>query len=63
MEEPANTINFMLAGYGVIFGVMGIYLASLIIRWRNLRQDEEILERVKKKPVKAAQKEKTAQSK
>jgi hypothetical protein len=60
MEGPANTLNFMLAGYGVIFGVMIIYLASLVIRWRNLRQDEQILEQVKKKPAKSAQKVKTA---
>ncbi|MBE0699470.1 MAG: hypothetical protein IH586_21310 [Anaerolineaceae bacterium] len=52
MEGPANTLNYMLAGYGVIFGIMFIYLASLFIRWRNLKQDEEILEQVKKKPPK-----------
>lgn len=43
MDQPANTLTYMLAGYGVIFGVMFLYLASLIIRWRNLRQDEELL--------------------
>jgi hypothetical protein len=60
MDAPADTINFMLAGYGVIFGVMIIYLASLVIRWRNLRQDEQILAQVKKKAVKAAPKVKQA---
>jgi hypothetical protein len=60
MQGPADTMNFMLAGYGVIFGIMIIYLASLVIRWRNLRQDEEILEQVKKKPAKSTQKVKTA---
>lgn len=44
MEGPANTLNYMIAGYAVIFGVMLIYLASLVVRWRNLRQEEEILE-------------------
>lgn len=60
MEGPANTLNYMLAGYGVIFGIMFVYLASLVIRWRNLRQDEQILEQVKKKPAKIGQKVKPA---
>jgi hypothetical protein len=33
----------MIAGYAVAFVVMGMYIASLIIRWRNLRQDEQML--------------------
>ena len=49
MEGPADTLNYMIAGYGVIFGVMFIYLASLVLRWRNLRQDEELLEEMEKK--------------
>lgn len=49
MEGPADTLNYMIAGYGIIFGIMGIYLASLIIRWRNLRQDEDLLEELDKK--------------
>lgn len=44
MEGPANTLNYMLMGYGVIFGIMFIYLASLVVRWRNLKQDEQMLE-------------------
>ena len=43
MEGPANTLNYMIAGYAVIFVVIFIYLASLVIRWRNLRQDQEML--------------------
>ena len=46
MEGPANTLNYMIAGYVVIFSVNIIYLASLVIRWRNLRQDQEMLEQV-----------------
>ena len=43
MDQPANTLSYMLIGYGIIFGVMFLYLASMLIRWRNLRQDEELL--------------------
>ncbi len=46
MDAPANTLNYMIAGYAVIFSVNIIYLASLVIRWRNLRQDQEMLEQV-----------------
>lgn len=41
---PANTTDFMIAGYAVIFGVILIYLVSLYVRNRNLKQDIEILE-------------------
>ena len=43
-QGPADTLNYMVAGYAVIFGVMLLYLGSLIIRSRNLRQDIELLE-------------------
>lgn len=48
-EGPAETTNFMVAGYVVIFGVMLIYLASLYIRRRNLRQDLEMLQELDNK--------------
>ena len=41
----AETTNYMLAGYAVIFGTMALYLVSLAARWRKLRQDEQMLER------------------
>lgn len=43
-EGPANTTVYMIAGYAVIFSVILIYLASLAIRRRNLRQDLEVLQ-------------------
>jgi hypothetical protein len=42
-EGPADTNGYMIAGYAVIFGVMLIYLISLIVRQRNLLQDLELL--------------------
>jgi hypothetical protein len=47
MDAPANTWNYFYAGYTVIFLVMGIYLASLLIRWRNLKLDIEALHDIK----------------
>ena len=37
-EGPAQTVNYFVAGYVVIFGVMALYLVSLIVRKRNLRR-------------------------
>ncbi len=45
-QGPAQTLNYMIAGYAVFFSVLVIYLVSLVIRWRNLRQDEDMLEQV-----------------
>ena len=49
MDAPANTLTYMIAGYSVIFGIMLIYLVSLIVRWNNLRKDAELLKDLEKK--------------
>jgi len=48
-DAPAETTGYMIAGYVVIFGVMLVYLASLVTRVRGLRQDLEILEELQQK--------------
>jgi len=45
-EGPANTLNYMIAGYAVFFTAMILYLASLLMRYRNLKQDLEVLEEI-----------------
>jgi hypothetical protein len=45
-EGPANTTNYMIAGYAVIFGVMLLYLISLMVRQRNLQKDLEVLQEI-----------------
>jgi hypothetical protein len=42
MDTP-NTMNFMVAGYAVIFAAMALYVVTLLVRFRNLRQDEIML--------------------
>ena len=44
LQAPAETTAYMIAGYAVIFGVMLIYIVSLVIRRRNLAQDLEVLQ-------------------
>jgi hypothetical protein len=48
-DTPANTLNYMIAGYAVIFGAMLIYLISLYIRQRNLNQDLEVLKDIEER--------------
>jgi CcmD family protein len=43
-----DTSGYMIAGYVVIFVVMLVYIASLIIRQRNLEQDYETLEELQR---------------
>ena len=43
---PAETTQYMIAGFGVIFGVLGLYIASLIIRRKNLERDMQALEKL-----------------
>jgi hypothetical protein len=49
METPADTLSYFIAGYTVIFTVLAVYLASLFIRFRNLKQDEELLKELEEK--------------
>ncbi len=43
-QGPAETSVYMVAGYAVIFGVMLLYLVSLVVRRRRLAQDLAALE-------------------
>jgi hypothetical protein len=50
-DAPLETTNYMIAGYAVIFSVMLVYILSLVIRRRNLKQDIEVLEEIEQKEV------------
>jgi hypothetical protein len=43
MPGPADTMNYMIAGYVVIFGVMLTYLLSLLARWRRMYREKAML--------------------
>ena len=45
-DVPADMVSYMIMGFVVIFGLMGLYLLSLILRRRNLEQDLEVLQEV-----------------
>ena len=48
MEATPDTVNYMIAGYIVFSVVMIAYVASLIVRWNNLRQEELALKELEK---------------
>ncbi len=47
-EGPAQTTNYMIAGYSVIFGVLLLYVVSLYLRRRNLERDMELMKDLQK---------------
>lgn len=49
LDQPAPTMPYFIAGYAVILGFMLIYLVSLAVRSRNLKQDLQTLEELEKK--------------
>lgn len=49
MDTTPDTVNFMIAGYAVVFVSMLVYIMSLFVRNRNLRQDEILLEELQRK--------------
>ncbi len=48
-QAPAETTNYMVAGYAVIFSVMLLYVISLVLRRRNLQRDMAMLKELEKK--------------
>ncbi|MGD8605088.1 MAG: hypothetical protein PVF49_11010 [Anaerolineales bacterium] len=49
LADTPDTFVYMVAGFAVIFGVMGLHLLSLWVRRRNLMRDLMLLEELKDK--------------
>ena len=49
-DAPADTANYMLLGFGVILGLIGAYLISLAVRWRNALRDLRMLKEIESRP-------------
>ncbi|MBE0410734.1 MAG: hypothetical protein IBX69_13490 [Anaerolineales bacterium] len=43
---PPDNSPYLIAGYAVIFGIMIIYVISLILRQRSMRRDLELLDEI-----------------
>jgi CcmD family protein len=44
--DPDKFNGYLLLGYGVMWLIVMIYIASLALRQRNLRQDIELMEQI-----------------
>ena len=61
-DATPDTSGYMIAGYAIAFIVMGLYVASIYLRNRNLKQDISTLEEMDKPAapvIKAAPKSST----
>ena len=47
-EATPDTSGYMIAGYVIAFLLMGLYVASMYLRSRNLKQDMTMLEEMDK---------------
>ena len=54
-----DTSGYMIAGFVVSFLVMGLYVASIYLRSRNLNTDKAMLEEMEKAEAAAPKKAKT----
>lgn len=56
LETTPNTTGYMIAGFLVTFITMGIYIASVYIRNRNLKRDVEAIESMRNEKPKSTKK-------
>jgi hypothetical protein len=47
--SPPDTSFYFILGYTVIFTVLALYLASLVLRFRNARRDAYMLKELEEK--------------
>ena len=48
MEPTPDTINYMIGGYILFTVVIAAYVASLVMRWNNLKREEIALKELEK---------------
>jgi CcmD family protein len=44
MDEPAQTVNYFIAGYSVIFIGLFSYIFSMYFRWKKLKSEKKLFE-------------------
>ena len=49
IQAPADTLDFMIMGFAVIFLTIAIYLISFVTRFRNLRKDYTLIREIEEK--------------
>ena len=46
LQTSAETFNYMVMGYAFILGILSLYLVSIVLRYRKLKQEMELLKEV-----------------
>ena len=46
MPETPDNAAYLIAGLIVAFGILGVFVASLVIRFRNLRNNIRLIEQI-----------------
>jgi len=46
--SPASTLGYMIAGYAVVLCAIGLFVASLVIRFRRLVDELKMLDELKR---------------
>ena len=44
LQDTPNTVNYLVAGYTILIGLLVLYIASWKVRRRNLEKDLELIE-------------------
>lgn len=47
--NPVTSIHYMIAGYAVIFIIQAVYLTSIVLRFRKLKQEIKMLREIENK--------------
>jgi hypothetical protein len=53
LQDTPNTINYLVAGYTILIGLLVLYVASWKVRRRNLEKDLELIETLKEEQSQA----------
>jgi hypothetical protein len=62
LQTTPDTSGYMIAGYAVAFITMALYVASIFLRNRNLKQDMQMLEEMERSAQKAKPKKTPAKT-
>jgi hypothetical protein len=47
MPDTPDTLNYLLLGLGAIIFFVVVFVASIVIRYRNLQKDVELIEQLR----------------
>jgi hypothetical protein len=53
LQDTPNTVNYLVAGYTILIGLLVLYVASWKVRRRNLEKDLELIETLKEEQSQA----------